>query len=127
MNDFYLHYVLIPNIQTFFLAITIIIAFAFCVVTVMYIVATIQCDPDYEEDMLTVSKLKKINFYILLPILLVSSVASITIPTRNDYMTMLGIGNVIEYVEKNEDIKELPDNVVQAINVWTEKYVEENK
>lgn len=51
---------------------------------------------------------------------------NIFVPNKNDLYVIYGIGNVIDYCKKNDDMKELPDNAVKALNLYLKKNIKEN-
>ena len=52
---------------------------------------------------------------------------NIFVPNKNDLYVIYGIGNVIDYCKKNDDMKELPDNAVKALNLYLEKNIKKNE
>ena len=52
---------------------------------------------------------------------------NIFVPNKNDLYVIYGIGNVIDYCKKNDDMKELPDNAVKALNLYLKKNIKENE
>lgn len=57
----------------------------------------------------------------------ISCIGSIFIPDKNDLYVIYGVGNVIDYCKKNDDVKALPDNAVKALNLYLENNIKENK
>ena len=35
-----------------------------------------------------------------------------------------GVGNVIDYVQTNETVKQLPDKVMNALDIWVDSYIQ---
>lgn len=54
-------------------------------------------------------------------------VGNIFIPNKNDLYVIYGVGNVIDYCKKNDDLKELPDNAVKALNIYLENNIKESQ
>lgn len=52
---------------------------------------------------------------------------NIFVPNKNNLYAIYGIGNVIDYCKKNDDMKELPDNAVKALNLYLKKNIKENE
>lgn len=60
-------------------------------------------------------------------ITLICSLTNVFIPTTQQAMMIYGVGTVVDYVQTNEDIKQLPDKCVQALNMWVDKCIEEQQ
>lgn len=54
-----------------------------------------------------------------------SAVGLIFMPTTNEALTMYGVGTVIDYVQENETLQELPDKCVKALEAWADSLNEE--
>jgi hypothetical protein len=48
------------------------------------------------------------------------------IPRTSSLYKIIGIGSVLEYVNNNEEAKQLPDNAIKAINYYLEQIPKEN-
>ena len=57
----------------------------------------------------------------------ISCIGSICIPDKNDLYVIYGVGNVIDYCKKNDDVKALPDNAVKALNIYLENNIKESQ
>lgn len=60
-------------------------------------------------------------------IALTCSLANVFIPTTQQATMIYGIGTVVDYVQTNEDIKQLPDKCVQALDMWVDNCIEEQQ
>lgn len=49
------------------------------------------------------------------------------VPTKQDLYLIYGLGTVIEYMEGNDKVKEIPDKAVDAMIEWMEIDKEEKK
>lgn len=56
---------------------------------------------------------------------LLSAAGLIFMPTTNEALTMYGVGSVIDYVQENETLQELPDKCVKALEAWADSLNEE--
>lgn len=55
-----------------------------------------------------------------------SSLGLIFMPTTNEALTMYGVGTVIDYLQDNESLQELPDKCVKALEAWADSLNEED-
>lgn len=60
-------------------------------------------------------------------IALFCSLANVFVPTTQQAMMIYGVGTVVDYVQTNEDIKQLPDKCVQALDMWVDNCIEEQQ
>ena len=60
-------------------------------------------------------------------VLLTSSTLKVFVPTTNEMYTIIGIGGTYEYLKDNKDIKEIPDNTIKALKIWSENLVSEEE
>lgn len=68
------------------------------------------------------------NWAITLLILGASlGLVNVFVPTTNQGLMIYGIGTVVDYVQTNDDIKQLPDKCVQALNMWADDCLEEQQ
>lgn len=54
-------------------------------------------------------------------------VLGILLPTKKDCYIIFGIGSVVDYIQDNEDAKQLPDKTVKMLNALADKYTEETE
>lgn len=79
-----------------------------------------------DEDEIWVKKMFRIIKVSIL-VLLTSSALKIFVPTTNEMYTIIGIGGTYEYLKDNKDIKEIPDNTIKALKIWSENLVSEEE
>jgi uncharacterized membrane protein len=53
--------------------------------------------------------------------------ANVFVPTTKQAMMIYGVGTVVDYVQTNEDIKQLPDKCIQALDMWVDNCIEEQQ
>lgn len=41
-------------------------------------------------------------------------------PTKEDLLLIYGLGPTVDYIQDNEEVKELPDKCVEALNKWVD-------
>lgn len=75
-----------------------------------------------DEDEVWVKKMFRIIKVSIL-VLLTSSALKVFVPTTNEMYTIIGIGGTYEYLKDNKDIKEIPDNTIKALKIWSENLV----
>ena len=51
----------------------------------------------------------------------------ILLPTKKDCYIIFGIGSVVDYIQENEEARQLPDKTVKMLNALADKYTEEEK
>lgn len=119
MNSYWLLY-LIEQADNFIAFLSIILLIISILFIVFIIVASIARDEKEKE--LAKKHLKKIT-----PILAVLILSVILIPSTKSCYRIIGLGTVIEYSKTNEKVKELPDNLIKAVNNYLEKDVSKNR
>lgn len=62
-------------------------------------------------------------FKFCLPSTIIVSLLFILTPTTKEAFTIWGIGGTIDYIQSNEKVKELPDKVVNALDLWVDSYL----
>ena len=60
-------------------------------------------------------------------ITLICGFVNVFVPTTQQAMMIYGVGTVVDYVQTNEDIKQLPDKCVQALDMWVDNCIEEQQ
>ena len=63
------------------------------------------------------------NFYIkgikiYIPAITIAIILRIFIPTTNEMLIIYGIGGTIDYIQDNDKAKELPDKVINALDIY---------
>lgn len=64
---------------------------------------------------------------IVFTILIVGILGNIFLPTKKDAFLIWGGGTILEYVENNKDLQEIPDNVSKALRLWSEEFLEDQQ
>lgn len=54
-----------------------------------------------------------------------SAAGLVFMPTTNEALTILGVGTVIDYVQDNDSLQQLPDKCVKALEAWADSLTEE--
>lgn len=54
-------------------------------------------------------------------------VLGILTPTKKDAYIIYGIGSVVDYIQENDEAKQLPDKTVKMLNALADKYTEETE
>ena len=58
------------------------------------------------------------------PTTLIVSLIFVFTPTTKEAFMIWGVGNVIDYVQTNETVKQLPDKVMNALDIWVDSYIQ---
>lgn len=56
-----------------------------------------------------------------------SAAGLVFMPTTNEALTILGVGTVIDYVQDNDSLQQLPDKCVKALEAWADSLTEEDR
>lgn len=75
-----------------------------------------------DEEFFGVKRIFKVS--IIPTILLV--ISYIAIPSKEDALAIYGIGGTIDYVKSNSEIKQLPNKIIKALDVWSQNYNNQN-
>ena len=51
---------------------------------------------------------------------IVASVFAVFIPSKKDMYMIVGVGTAIDYVQKSETARQLPNKCIEALNNWVE-------
>lgn len=51
---------------------------------------------------------------------IVAAVFAVFIPSKEDMYMIVGVGTAIDYVQKNETARQLPNKCIEALNNWVE-------
>ena len=100
--------------------------FVFGIVTIICFVWSIAVvvEEDVDDKIRQIPKKYLKYFAILFSIFLT---INIFVPNKNDLYVIYGIGNVVDYCKKNDDMKELPDNAIKALNLYLKNNIKENE
>lgn len=96
----------------------VIILIMLCVTGIVYLISVL-CD---EENRVLKKLLIKGSVCLILLALLSSF-----IPSRKELYLIYGVGKTLDYLQSNEDAKELPENVIKALNKLAEEYAKEDE
>lgn len=106
---------LIGNINIAAWAIFGVLCFAALVIGIAYFMEDI-------EDAL----MKKLSKTMII-VAAVCLVLGILLPTKKDCYIIFGIGSVVDYIQDNDEARQLPDKTVKMLNALADKYTEEEK
>lgn len=115
MNTFNLY--LIMMLDTI-LTVIVILSIISVVITLLSVGGIIIAYVDEsEEDM---QKAKKVLF-LASPILLISTLSLVLIPSTKQAATLLILPPIINYTTNNEKLGELPDKIIDLANEWVDQ------
>lgn len=57
----------------------------------------------------------------------ITGLIAIFIPSKEELLFIYGVGSTVDYIQSNEEAKQLPDKAVKALNLWADDYLENNK
>ena len=57
---------------------------------------------------------------------IVSTLFTIFTPTTKDAMIIYGIGTTVDFLQENENVQQLPNKCVKALNDWVDSLVEDD-
>ena len=84
----------------------------FCAI-MAYIMENTSYDP-CEETLKLSSKIKNLSLCFIVPCFLIG----LLVPNKNDALAIMGVGTVVDYVQENKTLQEMPDKCVQALDIW---------
>ena len=87
------------------------------ILCVCILIATMGTYDTDEIDEIAKRKIKKITISSLI-VEFITLMVALFIPSKQDMYLIYGVGNVIDYCQDNQKVKELPDNTVEALNTW---------
>lgn len=64
------------------------------------------------------------------PMMIVAAIClvlGILTPTKKDAYIIYGVGSVVDYIQENDEAKQLPDKTVKMLNALADKYTEETE
>ena len=97
-----------------------IIAFVVCVV--FYFVSK-------DEDLyfpLTSKYIAKLIMFILLPILIISTIGNTFIPDTKTLYVIYGVGGTLDYLKENKTAKQIPDKAILVLDKYLNEKLEDN-
>lgn len=102
------------NIQGLFIALTAIsVIFIFIFLMALIINISERDSTEYQ-----IKAIKK-----TIPILIISVLGLVFTPTKKEALMIYGVGGTIDYVKSNEKVKELPDKVINALDLYMDNYL----
>ncbi len=108
------------NIHEIAMGFTIMFVFIVACVIVAYIIA---CFAQNQEE---TSKTKKLLITCIAYLILLTLLSSF-LPSKKELYVIYGVGKTLDYLQGNEDAKELPDNVIKTLNKLAEEYAKEDE
>lgn len=75
---------------------------------------------DDVEEWINYAKVWKKIWVIFVPILIVSTLVKVFVPTTNEAFVIYGVGGTIDYIKSNPTAKQLPDKCVKALDRWVD-------
>lgn len=109
----------IGNIHEIAMGFAITFVVVVCVL-VAYVITYIT--QEQEEN----SRIKKLLIKCIVCLILLTLLSSF-LPSKKDLYLIYGVGKTLDYLQSNEDAKELPDNVIKALNKLAEEYTNEDE
>ena len=102
------------NIQELFIVLTIILGILTAAFSFALLVNMSEGDStDYQK-----KAIKRI-----IPVLIISVLGIVFTPTTKEALMIWGVGGTIDYVKSNEKVKELPDKVINALDLYMDNYL----
>ena len=106
------------NVHTVACLFAILIGIAFVFITVFSVLSIISKEPD-----IICIKLSKITGIVFA----VSLILAIFIPSKEQLFLIYGLGGSIDYIKSNPKAKQLPDKLVDFMDAYLEKEINETK
>lgn len=91
-----------------------------CLILGIYLL--VEGDDCYED-----TKREKRYFKTALILGTISLIGGVFVPTEKELYAIYGIGGTIDYIKDNDTAKQLPDKVINVLDAWVDKQLEENK
>lgn len=93
-----------------------------CLLLGIYIaVAIIVTLAETYDDADFVENVNKFKLKFAIPLCIIFGFISCFIPSEKQLYMIFGVGSVIDYVQDSKKLKELPDNAINALDIWIEK------
>lgn len=88
---------------------------------ITFILATVFYEDDIKADLSKVGykrfvKVRNTNCIVFI----ISTLALVFLPTRNQLYIICGVGGTIDYLKDNPTAKELPDKCIKALDTWVD-------
>lgn len=104
---------LFGNINTFAWVIFSILCFASLFLGLAYFIENLD------------DALMKRVFKPIITVAIICLVLGLFVPTKKDLYIIIGVGSVVDYIEDNDEARQLPDKTVKMLNALADKYTEE--
>lgn len=91
----------------------------------LIIISAFICSINPPEENI-IKKLKTAS-KIVFPVLIFSIIGLIFTPTTKEMLLIYGVGGTIDHIKQNETIQQLPDKCVEALDLFIDDYIEEEK
>lgn len=104
-------------LQGLFIVLTLICGFLVPISCIMKIASS-----DEEE-----VKIGTAIFKYSLPVLILSAIGICFVPSTKEMLLIYGVGGTVDYIKKNETIQQLPDKCIEALDLFIDDYIEEEK
>ena len=83
------------------------------VAIIAYVIINDEYDP-CEKSLKLILKIKNISLSFIIPCFLIG----LFLPNKNDALAIMGVGTVVDYVQENKTLQEIPDKCVKALDIW---------
>ena len=105
---------------------TILILSIVAIIALIIVSILIQVDAYDEDDRLKAKSFWKATIITSIVTMMVS-VGYGFIPTKQDMYEIYAIGGTIEYVRNSDEVKQLPEKTVKALNMWLDEYTKDKE
>ena len=121
MSELYWLYVL-GNLNGFCRLLIVLSIIAFVVCVIFYIV------PQDEDFGFPLAKkyIVKLIMFILLPILIISTIGNTFIPDTKTLYVIYGVGGTLDYLKENKTAKQIPDKAILVLDKYLNEKLEDN-
>ena len=106
----------------FFFAVAMITGIIAIICAIVYGVNSVDTYGYFEKSQATLKKWIR-NCIITC---VASTLFNIFTPTTKDAMIIYGIGTTVDFLQENENVQQLPDKCVKALNDWVDSLVEDD-
>lgn len=96
------------------------------IIALIIVSILIQADAYSEDDKLKAKSFWKATIITSIVTMMVA-VGYGFIPTKQDMYEIYAIGGTIEYVRNSDEMKQLPEKTVKALNLWLDEYTKEKE
>ena len=100
------------------LSVFLVISGVFTIISIVWYIIE-KCSGEDEDEYAYCGKILK----YAAPSSLILTLLLIFIPTTKEMLMIYGVGGTLDYVQSNEKIQQLPDKVVDAIDLFIEDYL----